>query len=505
MIDKRYNGIKSNPNTEFGSVDIWAMAIIAIILLVRSVYISFLGLIPDETYYWDWSRELSFGYFDHPPMVAWIIHLSSKLFGITNLGVRFGTLLASSLASVFSYGLAKQFLKQKNSLFFFIILSNSILLFGIGTLLATPDIPLILFWSSSLYFAYFAIFKSNTGSWILLGASNGMGLLSKYTFILFFVSLLFFLVFSKQQRKWLTKWQFYASNAISLILFIPNLLWNSRHSWISFAFQFTHGVNAKTSLNWDTFGEFLSGQAGVMSGFVFAVLFIALFRLWKSARTNDRIAFIFCFFCVPFFVFMAASLQKNVEANWAASAYVAGLLLIGVLWDTLDPTRNKLLRRFIFFSVLFAIFSTCIVLIHLQFPFLPLPPGNDPASQARGWKGFAEQVNQVRTSFDPNHTLGVCANRYQEASMLGFFLSDHPKTTSLCIMARPNTYSLFSSRKSITANGCIFVYPSHDPIDNPEFSKFFSLLEKRGLAVLQYSKRQSTEYTVYYAKLRYPL
>jgi len=502
MIDISSKSLKRFFFAHASSTDVLAMVIIGIILIARLVYILFLGLIPDETYYWDWSRELSFGYFDHPPMIAWIIHLSTTVFGLTNLGVRSGVLVASSLASVFSYFLAKQYIKNEKALLFFLIVSNSILLFGIGTLLATPDIPLMLFWSSSLLLAYFAIFKGNSLSWILLGVSSGFGLLSKYTFILFFVALFLFLIFSKQQRKWFTQWQTYAAMAISFLLFIPNLIWNSQHSWVSFAFQFAHGVNSRTSLNWDSFGEFIGGQAGVMSGFVFVVLFIALFRLWKSALTDDRIAYIVWFFCVPFGVFLAASLQKSVEANWAATSYVAGLLLIGILWDTLDNKRNKLLRQFMMFAVGFAMVTTIVVLIHLQIPFLPLPPGNDPASQSRGWKGFADHVEKIRLSLDPNHSLGVCANRYQEASMLGFFLPDHPKTTSLNIHARPNTYALFPSRKSISAGSFIFVLPSQDPIDGPEFSHTFASIENRGQAVLQYSKKQATIYNVYLARLQ---
>ena len=58
-------------------------------------------LVPDEAYYWQWSRYLSLGYYDHPPMIAWGIWLTTKLFGQTEFAVRLPTILALAFASVY--------------------------------------------------------------------------------------------------------------------------------------------------------------------------------------------------------------------------------------------------------------------------------------------------------------------------------------------------------------------------------------------------------------------
>jgi len=44
--------------------------LLAIAVAVRLVAAALVPLAPDETYYWDWSRHLAGGYFDHPPMIA---------------------------------------------------------------------------------------------------------------------------------------------------------------------------------------------------------------------------------------------------------------------------------------------------------------------------------------------------------------------------------------------------------------------------------------------------
>src|SRR5438477_11829765 len=61
---------------------------VAVALVFRVGYAWFRPLLPDEAYYWDWSRRLAAGYFDHPPGIAWLIRASTTLFGTSGPGVR---------------------------------------------------------------------------------------------------------------------------------------------------------------------------------------------------------------------------------------------------------------------------------------------------------------------------------------------------------------------------------------------------------------------------------
>jgi undecaprenyl-diphosphatase len=496
-----------------GTIDGIALCFLAAIFVFRMLYAHFLGLIPDETYYWDWSRELSFGYYDHPPMVAWLIFLSRKLFGESALGVRGVMVACSFAASLCSYFLAKKFVARPSSLIFFLVLSSSILLFGVGTMLSTPDVPLVLFWSCCLLFGYKAVFEESTAAWLLLGLFAGCGLLSKYTFTLFFAAFLLFILFSKSKRFWLATWQPYAAFFISMAVWLPNILWNSRHQWISFSFQFSHGVARHATIKLNTLGEFIGGQAGILSVFPFILLICACAALWKDLRRkNSGVAYLYAFLFTPFCVFLCASMQNKVEANWAATAYVSGMILIARYWDILDSTENRrtsrasrAMRGFALFSVVFAALTTAILLFHIQRPFLPLAPGNDPAVQARGWKEWANEVDAVRNGIDPDRSLLVCTNRYQEASMLGFYLPDHPKTFSLCLGARPNNYTLFLERKPAAFQKIIFIHPAEDPVEGPLFSETFFSIEKKGAVSLRQAPRFANSYNIYVAVLRKPL
>ena len=74
------------------------------------------GLLPltaDEAYYWMWSKHLAFGYYDHPPAIAWIIRAGTALLGDTAFGVRASGLLLSGLASWFVWQAARALLKDE--------------------------------------------------------------------------------------------------------------------------------------------------------------------------------------------------------------------------------------------------------------------------------------------------------------------------------------------------------------------------------------------------------
>src|SRR5215471_6958830 len=78
-----------------------ALIIIAMVVL-RLVAAAFTPITFDEAYYWMWSKSLAGGYYDHPPMVAYIIRAGTMIAGDTELGVRLVSIL---LALPMSYAI----------------------------------------------------------------------------------------------------------------------------------------------------------------------------------------------------------------------------------------------------------------------------------------------------------------------------------------------------------------------------------------------------------------
>ena len=79
-----------------------AIGLIAYAFMLRLVYSGSVELLPEEAYYWNYSRHLDIGYLDHPPMVAWLIRLGTAAFGQSQFGVRIGALCCAAVASVFT-------------------------------------------------------------------------------------------------------------------------------------------------------------------------------------------------------------------------------------------------------------------------------------------------------------------------------------------------------------------------------------------------------------------
>src|SRR5437016_435535 len=79
--------------------------IVAAFLLLRVIYLGFPDLFPEEAYYWNYAKHLDIGYLDHPPMVAWLIHLGTAAFGDSEFGIRVCALLTSLIAGVFIFRL----------------------------------------------------------------------------------------------------------------------------------------------------------------------------------------------------------------------------------------------------------------------------------------------------------------------------------------------------------------------------------------------------------------
>ncbi len=67
--------------------------IVGALVLLRLIVAACTPLAFDEAYYWTWSKHLAGGYYDHPPMVAYVIRLGTLIAGDTQIGVRLVSIL----------------------------------------------------------------------------------------------------------------------------------------------------------------------------------------------------------------------------------------------------------------------------------------------------------------------------------------------------------------------------------------------------------------------------
>lgn len=222
------------------SLDIrWRVAAVGIVLfviLLRLVYLGLAQLIPDEAYYWQYTQHMDLSFFDHPPMVAWLIWLGTTIAGQNELGVRIGAFICGLIAMGYLYAFARNLYDKSTGMRAIMLLS--ILPFGFASgLVMTPDAPLIATWAATLYYMERALVAGRNIAWLGMGVAFGLGLLSKYTLGLLSIAALAFVILDPAARRWMRRPQPYLSAILALLLFSPVIIWNYENNWVSFLFQ----------------------------------------------------------------------------------------------------------------------------------------------------------------------------------------------------------------------------------------------------------------------------
>ncbi len=313
-----------------GWLAFFACAAAIALLAVQAVVASRLELTFDEAYYRLWSRSLSFGYLDHPPMVALLIRASTALFGDSEFGVRALSLLAVGAMPALIALIAWRLFDSAEKAALAALMWIAMPLVVIGAVFVTPDAPLVLFWTLGLA-ALVELWRTGEARWLIaLGAALGLALQSKFTAAFFAMGVGLAIVAAPSLRRWLVSPALYAGLAIALAIFAPFVVWNAAHGWATFAKQLgrapPHGF-APVYI-----AEFLVSQAGLVNPLVFAALVPAVATIpWRNAvppRSRDEARRILaCTIAPAAMYFLVHSLHDRVQGNWLAPLYPAAAIL----------------------------------------------------------------------------------------------------------------------------------------------------------------------------------
>jgi 4-amino-4-deoxy-L-arabinose transferase-like glycosyltransferase len=296
-----------------------ALAVAALVLL-RLVGAAWTPLTFDEAYYWIWSKHLAFGYYDHPPGVALVIRLGTMIAGDTELGVRLVSILLALPMSFAVYRSAEILFGGKHVAANATILLNITLMAAVGTLIVTPDSPLLVASSFVLFFLAKVLESGRGAWWLAVGTAVGLALVSKYTAMFFGPAILIWLVSVPKLRQWLFSPWLYLGGLVALAIFSPVILWNADHHWVSFIKQL--GRSEVTGFRPAFIGELIPTQIAFATPLVFILGLMGLYAL--ARREGGALAsraLINAMFWVITLYFFWHSLHARVEANWFAPVY----------------------------------------------------------------------------------------------------------------------------------------------------------------------------------------
>ncbi|HEY0175889.1 MAG TPA: glycosyltransferase family 39 protein, partial [Pedobacter sp.] len=214
------------------------IAMFSVIVFLRFLFIFIMGPMPQDAYYFFYSQHLALSYFDHPPMIAYMLRLFSAILGNNVIAIKVADSFVTFLTIVFFSNLASCFLGPRQ-LKKAMLLLISTLLVTIMSLVSTPDAPLLLFWTLSLYFLYQAIFRRTSVYWLWSGIAMGLAFDSKYTAVFLPAGLILFLILSKPYRHYLLSKWFWLAVVSFFVIVSPVVIWNAGHNFASFKFQST--------------------------------------------------------------------------------------------------------------------------------------------------------------------------------------------------------------------------------------------------------------------------
>jgi 4-amino-4-deoxy-L-arabinose transferase-like glycosyltransferase len=388
-----------------------ALALVAVLLLLRAVMAAALPLSADEAYDWLWSLHLAAGYFDHPPAIAWLIRAGTLLFGDTPFGVRVAGVVLSLPASLFVWRAAAIVLKDETKAGLAALLFNLTLMASIEMLAATPDMPSLVT-SAAFVWALAKLQQSGNGKWWLgVGIAAGLGLLSKYSALFLGLGALIWLVVDWRARPWLKSPWPYAGAAVALLIFAPNLVWQSQHQWETFAFQFGRVGAGHFTLRF--VGEFIAAQAGLASPLVFVLMLVGL-----RQRPGDERFFLAVLAWTGIAYFLIHALHDRVQGNWPCFLYPALAILAA------DAFRTAGWRRWISLAAA-PLAGLLLLLVYAQAALGVIPLKKDPLARILG-RDFAP-IGQVADALVRAHLAqAILTTDYETTAWLRF---NHPCLT----------------------------------------------------------------------------
>jgi 4-amino-4-deoxy-L-arabinose transferase-like glycosyltransferase len=394
----------------------WAL----IFLFLQAILTFGYELSHDEAYYWLFSKNLDWGFFDHPPFVAAII----KLFGFlpkSEFTVRIGFLFLQYLSIEI---LLKLLPVKSHNIAFLLFLTFPLASFG--GLFALPDMPLLFMTVVYCYCLKEFLEEKKNGVW-KLGLAIPLLLYAKYHGIL----LIFFTIVAIP--KLVFRKNFWLVAFLSVLFFLPHVYWQYEHEFSTLRYHFLERPKAVFSIK--RLWEYLGVQiflAGFLAGPI--VWWTALER--KSDSEFNRSLKIICIGVVIFF--FLSSFSKKFEANWTIFLTIPLVYLSA----TSEIWMKNWSRILVYISVLVILPARLILIVPVEY-------GPKRLKEFHGWKTWVHKIQQKCGNRK------ILANTYQLASKFSFYLDEN--IHALNLRSRKNQFDYWEFSKEYSTKELCYV------------------------------------------------
>ena len=394
-------------------------------ILIKFLFIMYAPPLPDEAYYWLWSKRIDFSYYDHPPLSMWLQHLFSSLISNKKLLLRIVPVIASIIVLLIIYLWVKRlsFYRNIEDYLITILLATSIPVFNIFLSISFPDPVLIctLVLSGFFYHLYSQekrLFNNNKHfCWYLSVLFFALALLSKYNALLFGIGIFVHLILKKRERENLIfSKHFLLAIILVLLIFSPVIYWNARNDFASFGFNLDKRLSFE--FNWYNIIEnlFIFSFSLVLS--FSPVLFMALFKNYQKTKNKKHssmgieasisVLFVTIIFC------LILTLFAQPLYYWAIPAFV---MLIPYLSALIKKRAHRIIHCFYgLFITTILFFNTAIYPVSLFFG-----KADRETAILYGWDSIAKKISTEKQRYDIKKIL---FSDYRLGSLYAFHSED---------------------------------------------------------------------------------
>ncbi len=376
--------------------------LIGISMVAKIILSFFLELGNDEVYYYTYAIQPDWNHFDHPPMVGWMIRISTfNLHWLSALSMRWGSLVCSAIATIVVFESGTLLKNEKAGWIAALLYNLSIYTSIIAGLFVMPDSPQLLFFCLSIYMMLSWVMKPYIFSmfdWILLGLFVGLATMSKVHGLYLWVGFGLFILFN--QIKTLKEKGLYLAILVTLICIVPIVYWNFKNDFITYTFhskRITH-----TGISFSSFIQQIGGEFFYQNPLVYIAIVIALFRIKKvryQAKNTHAIDLLLWLSLPLLFIFWTISLFNSTLPHWTGPAFISLFLIAGVYWSSYSRKSIPVLIRFAIGFMGIAVLGFVVIV-----KVFPTQLGSNkienlgeynPINDVTGWAYFSEEFSKL--------------------------------------------------------------------------------------------------------------
>jgi hypothetical protein len=486
------------------------LILICITALLRVGFGAMLGLGIDESYVVATARVPQLSYFDHPPLVWWLVKFATQILANDQpLTVRLPFILLFSLSTWLLFRLTAT-LFGATAGFYAAALLNLSPVFGlvVGSWVL-PDGPLdCALLGAAICFVH-AVRRDNYAHfwWLGLGVCAGLAMLSKYMALIVLIGIPFVLLTDHRLRMWFRRPEPYLALAIAVVLCVPVLQWNENHAWASLIFQ---GGRA-AGMQFHPWGPIVT----ITGEMVFLLPWIGLPLLAQFANglrrgPADARSWLLCSLAAgPILIFALISIWSHARMlfHWATPGYLFLLPLVGNDVAARLERGQRWIRWAFVATAIFVFGAAAIMATEVKWNWLPqigqhFGLSRDPDLQVVNWSSVAEAM-KTRHYLDRPGII-IAGTNWRDTGKLDYALGDQVPVTCLCDDARE--YGILRPLKRFVGVDVVIVtaIPSIDEVVY-RYGDFFERLTPEGAVMIEHAGVPSATLHLYVGqRLRLP-